>query len=623
MRARAALLAALVLASASTAGELEAGMTEAERALLTEVDANHLIKARDAAEKLLATDPSSFAATWAMARVHHDEEGNHARALYFVQRALELLGDRDREWGKKLMIEEYWITLEMNRNAEALLVLDRHEKRFGPPQPSLRIWPLFKIGRGEEAQAIAKRLAISDDWDDRAQGYNGLLSIAFEEHDRDLAHRWALEGIQATQALSCTILRNAGGTAYTRFRLAESEELALKATKARDCADSVYNQLAGLYLVMGELQKALSALESSRTQPVEKRYRPQFALVRRGVLVDLLTVLGKGAEAGRIAAEVYAQPARTGMVSGSAKVERLARTFRYALALDGQIALLHEQASYGPRLTGTFSVMGELVGLMAKRWEVRRAVLQLVAEDDRLVLLARPNIGEVNDWATWRIGDLIELLGFGVMSSAVAQARVADAEYPEASAYLDALAGEIAFRSRDWAEADRLASAALARLPKEEALLRYRTQAWQADVLTHLGRAAEAQAAYQEVLQRWPTAFRLLELSLPVTLSTDGSELSQETSARLSRSLRFAVEPSAPLRLRVDSHGGTSEICLLDDHGGQLACAGGEGASKALEAFHAAAFSPKVSVTESDLRSLDGSPVRVGADEALKGVLGP
>ena len=33
-------------------------------------------------------------------------------------------------------------------------------------------------------------------------------------------------------------------------------------------------------------------------------------------------------------------------------------------------------------------------------------------------------------------------------------------------------------------------------------------------------------------------------------------------------------------------------------------------ADKALEAFHVAAFSPKVSLTQSDLKSLDGSPVR-------------
>ena len=598
-------------------------MSPDEQTLLAEVDQSHLIKARDLAEKILAADPRSLAATWALARVHHDEEGNHARALYFVKRAEELLADRDADWGKKLFIEEYWITLEMNRNVEALAVLDRYEARFGPPPPSLRIWPMFKTGRGDEAREIARRLAMSDDWDDRAQGYNGLLSIAFEEHDRALAHRWALEGVRATQELSCTVLRNAGGTAYTRFRLAESEELALKATKAKDCADSVYNQLAGLYLVMGEVQKALAALESARTQPVEKRYRPQFALVRRGVLVDLLTVMGKGAEAGRIAAELYTQPARTGMVSGSARVERLARAFRYALALDGQVTLLREQASYGKRLTGALGVVPELVGLLATRWEVRRAVLQLVSEDDRLVLLARPNIGEVNDWATWRIGDLIDLLGTGVMASAVAQARAADEPYPEATPYLDALAGEIAFRSGELAAADRLATSALSQLPREEALLRWRTLAWHAAVLDELGRAADAQAAFEEVLQRWPTALRLLDLRLPVTLSTDGSALAEETGARLGRSNRFNVEDSAPFRLRVDSHGETAEICLVDQHGTQLSCASGEGATKALDAFHAAAFSPKVSLTESDLRSLDGSPVRVGADEALKGVLGP
>jgi tetratricopeptide (TPR) repeat protein len=619
---KAALLAAILLATASRAGELEATFSAAERALLEEVEAGHLIKARGQAEKILASEPRSFAATWAMARVHHDEEGNHARALFFATRAIELLGDVSPQWGRKLMLEEYWITLEMNRNLDALAVLDRAQARFGPPPASLRIWPLFKVGREEEAQRIARRLTASDDWDDRAQGYNGLLSIAFEQHDRETAHRWALEGVQATQDLSCTLLRNAAGTAYTRFRLRESEELALRAGKAKDCADSVYNQLAGLYLVMGEFQKALSALESARTQPVEKRYRSQFAWVRRGALVDLLTVLGKGAEAGKLAAEVYAQPARTGMVSGSARVERLARTLRYALALDGQVSLLREQASYGPRRWGVLAELPELTGLLATRWEVRRAVLQLAAEDDRLVLLARPNIGEVNDWATWRIGDLIELLGTGVMAAAVDQARAADAAYPEATPYLDALAGEIAFRSQDLDEAERLASAALAGLPPEEALLRGRTLAWRAEVLRELGRTAEAQKAYLEVLQRWPTALRLLELSLPVTLATDGSELAEETGARLRRSRRFELEASSALHLRVDSRGPTVEICLLDDHGAQLACASGEGATKALEAFHSAAFSPKVSLTQSDLRSLDGSPVRVGADEALKGVLG-
>lgn len=620
-RRRLAWVAALV-SGAAWAGPLEAAMTAAERALLEEVEANHLIKARDAAERVLAENPSSLAATWAMARVHHDEEGNHARALYFVTRAQELLGERDTDWGKKLLLEEYWIAVEMNRNAEALAVLDRYEAKYGPPPPHLRIWPAFKLGRGEEARAIARRLTLSDDWDDRAHGYNGLLSIAFEEHDRSEAHRWAKEGAAATQELSCTILRNAAGTAYTSFRLAEAEELALKAVKARDCADSVYNQLAGLYLVMGELQKAISALGASRSQPVEKRYRPQFALVRRGALVDLLSVLGKGDEAGTLATELYAQPARTGMVSGSAQVERLARTFRYALGLEGQLSLLRERSSYGSRLAALASAL-ERGSLLVARWEARRALVQLVFEDERLVLLVRPNLGEVNDWATWRMGDLIGLLGGGVVASAVERARLADAASPEAAAYLDALAGEVAFRDGDAEAADRLATSALARLPREEALLRWRTQAWHAEVLRGLGRSADARAAYQEVLQQWPTAFRLLDLRLPVRLSVDGSALGEEAGERLARSSRFELVDGAPFLLEVRTREASLEVCLVDDHGVRMACAAKDGVDAALEAFHATAFSPKVSLHESDLRSLDGSPIRIGADEALKEVLGP
>ena len=76
--------------------------------------------------------------------------------------------------------------------------------------------------------------------------------------------------------------------------------------------------------------------------------------------------------------------------------------------------------------------------------------------------------------------------------------------------------------------------------------------------------------------------------------------------------------------------GDSVEICLSDESGQQFACAAGEKKADeeatlmaALDAFHSAAFSPKVALTQSDLSSLDGSPIRVSADEVLKGVLGP
>ncbi len=123
------------------------------------------------------------------------------------------------------------------------------------------------------------------------------------------------------------------------------------------------------------------------------------------------------------------------------------------------------------------------------------------------------------------------------------------------------------------------------------------------------------------MLQRWPTAFRMLDLAVPVKISSDGSESAKEAATRLSRSPRLDVEEKAPFQITVTGSK-LIDICLLDDNGSQLACASGEGVDKALDAFHGAAFSPKVSLTQSDLKSLDGSPVRVGADQAMKKLLG-
>jgi hypothetical protein len=603
-------------------GALEATLRPEERALLDELDKEKLIKARDDAEHILATDKSSFAATWAMVRVHHDEEGNHARALFYLTRAEALLGDRDADWGKKLLLEEYFILQEMNRNAEAIEALDRYAKRYQEPPSGLRIWPLFKLGRNAEARAIATRLAASDEWQERADGYNGLLSIAFEEHDREGTYKWAIAGVKATQGESCTLLRNAGSSAFTRFHLDESEELLLRAGKKRDCLDPVDNQLASLYIVEGEFQKALAALKSARGQPIEKRYRPQFALVRRTVLADLLVALGKGAEAAKLAADLYGQQTRTGMTSSAANVERLSRALRYAFALDGQLTLLEEQASYAALPAGPAAFASQMSTVVARRWEIRRVLVQLLAEDDRLSLLARPNIGELSDWSNWRVGDLTEIVGVGVLRSAIARARTADEGFPEATSYLDALEGEVAFRDAQLEKAERLGKLALDKLPRQEALMRWRTEAWYADTLRRLGRSSEARAHYQLVLQRWPTAFRLLALKVPVAVATDGTALALATSKRLSRSIRFAVAGEAPFRLRVESGTAGLSICLSDDSGAQFACASGKDADAALEAFHGEAFSPRISLTQSDLRSLDGSTSRVGADQALKEVLG-
>lgn len=140
-----------------------------------------------------------------------------------------------------------------------------------------------------------------------------------------------------------------------------------------------------------------------------------------------------------------------------------------------------------------------------------------------------------------------------------------------------------------------------------------------ADSYAHLGRLNDARELYQGVLQNWPTILRLLDVRLPMqVLSVD-----EEIRARLERSRRFELIPAAPFSIIVESFGKGFSICLRDDRGVQYACGRGETADAALTAFHDEAFSPKISLSQSDVQSLDGSPTRVGTQEVLKQVLGP
>ena len=57
-------------------------------------------------------------------------------------------------------------------------------------------------------------------------------------------------------------------------RVAEDFAIRAAKTKNSDCWDAGYDQLAGLYIVEGDLQKAAAALESLKKQFIPRRFRP-------------------------------------------------------------------------------------------------------------------------------------------------------------------------------------------------------------------------------------------------------------------------------------------------------------------------------------------------------------
>lgn len=595
-------------------------VTPEERAVLGELDREKYIKARELAQQILAKQPRSFVATWALAVVHHEEEGNYARALYHVSRAEELLRAQglDPQWHAKVIKQKIETLGEMDRTDEQIAELDRLARLYPPGWPSRKIWPLIKEHRFDEAKALAESLVSSEDPGERVSALNGLLTLEEEQRHREAAFQAGRTAVERFPN-SCILHRNAGVLAWERFKPQLAEEWLLRGATATDvdCGGSPYSDLAWHYLLAGEINQAVSALKKANGVPVRRKDRAYQGILRRALLADLVYVLGKVEEAERLAQVVYEQPERVGQTSNSAAMARLTRTLRYWLALDARANLEEERASY--RHLGSGATKRARIALA--RWEVRRALFQLSVDANALITITRPNLSDVHV-ARWTVGALVEILGPGVMTTAVAKARELDAEYPEATPYLDALSGEIAFRTGELDEALRYAERALAGLPSADGLIRWYVMTWQADALWREGDRARARAAYHEVLQKLPSTVRILDLAIPVEITHDGSARAEEVAEAVGDSPRFRSS-SEGFKIYVSAAGKSVTTCLTDRNGLQFACATSEGdTAAALDAFHAAAFSPKVAVTQADLSSLDGSTSSRTADQVLEGLLG-
>ncbi|MDQ3335066.1 MAG: tetratricopeptide repeat protein [Myxococcota bacterium] len=601
----------------STEGNLT--VTAEERELLGELDREKYIKARELAQKIIAKNPRSFVATWGMALVHHEEEGNYARSLFHITRAEELLQAQglDPQWHAKVLKQRAETLGEMDRTAEQITTLDRLARLYPPGTPARKIWPLIKQKRYAEAKALGESLATSEDPNERVTALNGLLTVEEEQRNRETAFQAGKTAVERFPN-SCILHRNGGVIAWERFKPQLAEEWLLRGATATDfdCGGSPYADLAWHYLLGGQINQAVEALKKSNTIPVRRKDRAYQGLLRRALLADLVYVLGKVDDAERLAQEVYEQPERVGQTSNSAAFARLTRTLRYWLALDARANLEEERASY--RHIGARGPTRAKIAMA--RWEVRRALFQLSVDKDALITITRPNLSDVHV-ARWTVGALAEILGPGVLTTAVATARELDKAYPEAAPYLDALSGEIAYRGGDLDEALGFAEKALAGIPTADGLIRWYVMTWQADALWREGEYDRALTAYHEVLQKLPSTVRILDVAIPVEVTHDKSERAEEVADSVTDSPRFKSS-SRGFKVHVTTTGKSVTACLTDRNGLQFACGSSEGeTAEVLDAFHAAAFSPKVAMTQADLSSLDGSTSSRSADEVLEGLL--
>jgi len=615
-----------------------------EREAIASLEAKKPIRARELAEKILATNPDSFLASWVLAQVFHVEEGRHPRARYLVERVRTMLegkyglrpGDEAAIWWHKRILESLSEILgEMEDREGQLAALDAYDVLYQPKLTRNRVWPLMKLGRYQEATAAAKSLLGREDLVERISGYNGLMAVEDERLDRLASYEWGKQGIEAAQQRSCILFHNTAQSALTLFRFAEAEELARKAIRAdfNDCPSSSYYHLANIYLNEGEFNKSISAFKKLMRSRIEPRYRPMFDKDNKSVLVEILLALGKTSEALKLVQDVFEHPDRPGMTSVSLDDIRFASGVQFWLGLE-QSKREHEEQASARGFWAAFPLDQEAREHGLKQWEVQRTLLHLAPVDDILVTNFRPFLRGVRPWTAGWLGKIV---GVGLARAALEEARVLDEPQLGAAGhgYFQAVLGELHYHAGEWEEAIAVGENALTLLQPENLLLRMRTQAYLAAALAALGQQSSprAVALLGEVLQHYPTVVRQLDMRVPVTITHDRDPFATEVAELLLDSPRLDVgEGTAPFRVHVAGTRKKLTMCLTMSDGFRLGCgekifdrpgADESDAALAADAFHAQAFAPMIELTSSDINSLDGSTVRANADEVLKGILKP
>jgi hypothetical protein len=296
---------------------------------------------------------------------------------------------------------------------------------------------------------------------------------------------------------------------------------------------------------------------------------------------------------------------------------------------------LREHASVRP-LPYRLKTWAQVRQLDYQAWLSRRQVARLVATRVQPVNLLRPYFTPLMPWNS---GALVEAAGGGVILEVLRQARQQETMRRQSEPYFNGLQSEVAYREENPAEALELAERALALLAKEEVLLRGRLQAIAADAALQLGKNSLAEGYFHQVLERFPTALRILRIPLPVRALSDQHPLSQRVAETLLRSRRLRSS-SHGFIVRVTEDKRILILCLENPSGQRYGCAfysptldpskgrsaappsEEETVARAIDTFHRKVFAPKVDLTQRDINSLDGSAVRGDADELIKDVLG-
>ena len=516
------------------------------------------VKARELSEQWVRTKPDSPAAQFALAEVLLTVEGNMPRALFHLSRAEELTGYETLEtafnsgympWHYLTLSQLSLVHQLMGEQIKSLEYLDKLNEIYGLDIEPLRGWPLIKLKQYDAARQSANRvLQTNDNERERARAWNTLCAA-------ELA---SLLPIKSTSACDRTIdgdennssrtnnfdtvyLTNASEVALSLLEIEQAEDYLRRATQYLNPNSVADPWIYMLYLSMnqGRFDEARNALDSMLLW--REQQEPIVSIMNRAehflVSASFLLLAGYAEDAVKLTKTALNQPDRNGSYSAddeqkdayAALLNMAANRAEYQIQLENMATM---------DFIGAMRARLNSITLQLNAWRAARRAGSLFAKFEVIQNRLRPYAPLDVHIPEWLEPELVQLIGTGVMSAILEQARENGA-FQLNNGYYYSYRAEIAALDKDYTSVLEAAGNALTLLPEQETLLRARISARMADAFWKIGQHEESLNSYAIALRQDPSISRRLEASIPVRLDTNGSEFSKQVSKYLLRSPRF------------------------------------------------------------------------------------
>lgn len=594
----------------------ERDVTPEERKALDAYWNNKYVRGLELSEAILRDNPKSIPAMYVRANALANGDSNPPAALNQLQvlrRYLEECGRQNpgdavaREWYLRSLYEEMSVLEMLGRDAESLRCVDLMEQITGP-MPRLKIWPLFRLNRLDEAEAMIVAAEKTGKWSQHALNSRGTLEL--QRYQRSKTYE-TYKKVASLDPNNEVYQSNFGEAALKDFRFAEAEAGFLRAAKLAlvSSRSSWYTTLSEIYLRQGRFAESIDALKKAQGQRA-RRLPSTWQYDRTQIDAMLATLLmntSRTADAERIARRAYENPDRLRSSNLNESDKALATSLTFWSILQCRIAELKEVEATEAMFGTAFRTRQSLE---AERWKLEKVITKLL--DERLVRTTfSPLLGTSPE-------ALLKILPRGVALSSIQVANDGD-DHPAAAAYYAGYRAEVAYHNGRFDEAIEQAQAALEKLPGEAEELRcsrLRTIAAMAEL--QRGATSRCTALLDSVLETSPAALRMLDARVPVSLESDDSPAAQKLSELLARSPRLRIDP-AGFRIRIRSTGDqlTLEMFRLNNvrHTEQAAAIAQDDiratAVEVYQKLHERLATPAVSLDQQTINSLDGAPTSV------------